>query len=301
MIPALRPLLAFAATLALAACGDRAAEQPPAPAPQETADETGPARQAAEEPAAAPDLRYSLKEETGAVSVEIATPQDVLSRDPALHARIFGQAEAQAEAFMASAAEAEAEAAAADYPYNPYQLSIDWSAPFDNGEIASLVGLNWQYTGGAHGNSYFETLTWSFADSAPIAVSDLFADTPETWNGLSRIAKEKLLQAKRERMSGYTDGEPEDPGSMWMDAIKDATAPEVSSFDLMTLVPSTQDGKAGGIKLYYPPYAVGPYAEGSYEIVLPQADIAQYIAPAYRDLFAGGPAPDPQLNQGGEE
>ncbi|WP_022698625.1 DUF3298 and DUF4163 domain-containing protein [Euryhalocaulis caribicus] len=303
MTAPIRLLLGAAAIIALAAC-DREAETPAAEQPSAAQDTAETGQAAAEAGAGAGDWAaeapFSLKEETDTATIEISTPEEVLSRDRALYEQIFVEADAAAEHFKQTAEEGKADAEANDYPFRPYTREVEWAAPFDNGEIASLIGQVWEYTGGAHGNNYYDTLTWSFTESGLLVTSDFFVPNQETWDGLSAIAREKLLQAKRERFAEYREAS-EDVDPMWMDAIKDATAPEVSSFDLMTLVPSTEDGKAGGIKLYYPPYAVGPYAEGSYEIVLPQADIAQYIAPAYRDLFAGGPAPDPQLNQGGEE
>ena len=40
------------------------------------------------------------------------------------------------------------------------------------------------------------------------------------------------------------------------------------------------------------PYQVGPYAEGSYEVTVPQAAFRALLAPAYADEFAGTPKPE---------
>ena len=55
------------------------------------------------------------------------------------------------------------------------------------------------------------------------------------------------------------------------------------------LAPSTTTGKAGGLIFLIGPYQVGPYAEGGYEIVVPQTAFRRLLAPAYADEFAGNP------------
>jgi len=56
------------------------------------------------------------------------------------------------------------------------------------------------------------------------------------------------------------------------------------------LAPSATAGKAGGLEFLINPYDVGPYAEGTYQIVVPQSAFRTLLAPAYADEFAGAPA-----------
>jgi len=58
---------------------------------------------------------------------------------------------------------------------------------------------------------------------------------------------------------------------------------------LRLLAPSTQPDKFGGAYIYYRPDSVGPYAEGSYDFVIPQSVFAADLRPAYKPLFAGEP------------
>ena len=46
------------------------------------------------------------------------------------------------------------------------------------------------------------------------------------------------------------------------------------------LAPSTVPGKIGGLVFLFDPYAVGAYAEGEYEVTLPQALFTAVLAPA---------------------
>ena len=55
------------------------------------------------------------------------------------------------------------------------------------------------------------------------------------------------------------------------------------------LAPSTTPGKAGGLIFLIGPYQVGPYAEGGYEVAIPQSVFRSLLAPAYADEFAGQP------------
>ena len=55
------------------------------------------------------------------------------------------------------------------------------------------------------------------------------------------------------------------------------------------LAAGTTAGKAGGLVFLIAPYLVGPYAEGSYEVTVPQSAFRSLLAPAYADEFAGQP------------
>ena len=60
------------------------------------------------------------------------------------------------------------------------------------------------------------------------------------------------------------------------DASETATAewykslePKLLKIGTVTLTPSTEAGKSSGLTFHYPPYAVGPYAEGEYVAFVP--------------------------------
>ena len=55
------------------------------------------------------------------------------------------------------------------------------------------------------------------------------------------------------------------------------------------LAGSTVDGHFGGVIVYYAPYAIGSYAEGSYQATIPQTLFREDLRPLFRDLFAGDP------------
>jgi hypothetical protein len=55
----------------------------------------------------------------------------------------------------------------------------------------------------------------------------------------------------------------------------------------VTLAPSTLSGKSSGLTFHYPPYAVGPYAEGGYVAFVPWQTFKSYLTPEGMRIFAG--------------
>ena len=47
-------------------------------------------------------------------------------------------------------------------------------------------------------------------------------------------------------------------------------------------------GRIAALRFVFPPYQVGPYADGMQVVEVPAARLLPMVAPAYRDLFAGG-------------
>jgi hypothetical protein len=65
----------------------------------------------------------------------------------------------------------------------------------------------------------------------------------------------------------------------------------------VTLAPSTEAGKSSGLTFHYPPYAVGPYAEGQYVAFVPWETLKPFLTLEGRRIFGGarpkGDAEDP--------
>ncbi len=55
----------------------------------------------------------------------------------------------------------------------------------------------------------------------------------------------------------------------------------------MTLAPSTEAGKSSGLTFHYPPYAVGPYAEGEYVAFVPWETLKTYLTAEGIRIFGG--------------
>lgn len=302
----MRIILLGASLLMLAACGQEAetpdqsqtpaAETPAerAPAEPDAVEPGGTAPPEAEAETEAPDEtetaaqtgEWGFEEVTEYATVSVSAPRAPLPHGEPLYKRSYEDSVAYAKEFLDTARQHAAEAEG-EYEFRPYDLTIRWTAPFATDEVASLVKLTGEYTGGAHPNSVYSTLNWSYDEQDPIDATELFVDAPATWEQLSGLARKALIAEKEARLTEA--GMEPTPEAMWMDAIEEATAPEADSFENMALVPSTQAGKAGGVRLYYSPYEVGAYAEGAYMTTIPQAEFADLVTEDYAALFAGEP------------
>jgi hypothetical protein len=63
--------------------------------------------------------------------------------------------------------------------------------------------------------------------------------------------------------------------------------PKLLKVGAVTLAPSTVSGKSSGLTFHYPPYAVGPYAEGEYVAFVPWETLKPYLTPEGMKIFAG--------------
>ena len=48
------------------------------------------------------------------------------------------------------------------------------------------------------------------------------------------------------------------------------------------------DGRIAALRFVFPPYQVGPYADGTQTVDVPANVLLPRVAPAYRPLFSGG-------------
>ena len=63
--------------------------------------------------------------------------------------------------------------------------------------------------------------------------------------------------------------------------------PKLLKIGAVTLAPSTEAGKSSGLTFHYPPYAVGPYAEGEYVAFVPRETLKSYLSPEGARIFGG--------------
>ncbi|SFP07697.1 Protein of unknown function [Bradyrhizobium sp. Ghvi] len=68
--------------------------------------------------------------------------------------------------------------------------------------------------------------------------------------------------------------------------FKDLT-PSLLKIGAVTLAPSTETGRSSGLTFHYPPYAVGPYAEGQYVAFVPWESLKPFLAPEGTRIFGG--------------
>ncbi len=197
---------------------------------------------------------------------------------PDLHARLYAAAVRDLREFS-EGAQADRTEAGGDEGMGAYNKSIEVAPGAETGKLFSLIRTDSEYTGGAHPNSSFAAILWDKALKREVAAADLFTKTGDL-SALDTALCAAINAEKRKR-----DPQAETVSLTGADMWK---CPRASTLPFV-LATGTQPGKAGGLVFLIGPYQVGPYAEGAYEVTVPQSAFRSLLAPAYADEFAGEP------------
>ncbi len=162
------------------------------------------------------------------------------------------------------------------------------------GRYVSVLRDDGTYQGGAHPNSYTDTILWDRDARRRMNIRPLFRETADngpTMNALARLArlavateKLKLDNVNIEVLKGkLTPERLAELDSMIANGIQ----PSLLKLGPISLAPSTEPGKSSGLTFHYSPYAVGSYAEGYYIVFVPWTDFKAYLSPQGAALFGG--------------
>lgn len=181
-----------------------------------------------------------------------------------------------AEAQVASQADARARGVATA---DGYFFTASWTSRPAGDRYLDVRGQVSQYTGGAHPMTTLEAFVWDRLGQRRLALADLLRNpvpgSPAVL-ALAGAARAALIAVKRSRAPDY------DPAK---DSFIGATGdgpfvPDLARFARnVELLPRSADGTGGGLLFVYSPYEVGPYAEGSYEVLVPAAIAAPLLKP----------------------
>lgn len=208
------------------------------------------------------DFEYSYPAEAGNV--------------PTLRARLDNELEKERKLLKADALEARADAADNGFPYNAYSTNISWKLASALPDWLSLSRLEWTYAGGAHGNSVFGSMVWDKSKDRMVAPSSMFK-SPKALTAAVREPFCKALNQQRAKKRGArVDAGSDEMFSECIDPMNSSALVPVSSnrrtFDRLTFL--------------IPPYAAGPYVEGSYEVTLPVTQaVLDAVKPEYSAVF----------------
>lgn len=144
----------------------------------------------------------------------------------------------------------------------------------------SVVRSDYVNSGGAHPNSDVDTILWDNAAGKRISIRPFFTDLADGSAALKAIRLAIIASLKSEKMKRDI-AEPADP--KWTKSIE----PKLLKIGAVTLAPSTEAGKSSGLSFHYPPYAVGPYAEGGYVAFVPWAKLKPYLSAEGTAIFGG--------------
>ncbi|HEY0235840.1 MAG TPA: RsiV family protein [Afipia sp.] len=146
----------------------------------------------------------------------------------------------------------------------------------------SLVRQDYENTHGAHPNTYINTILWDDTGKKRISIRPFFKETADGGPTLTTMVKAVIaaLKDEKKRRGAADDGT---SGIDWYNGIE----PSLLKIGPVTLAPSTEPDKSSGLIFHYEPYAVGPYAEGSFEAFVPWQVLQPYLSPEGAAIFSG--------------
>jgi hypothetical protein len=112
------------------------------------------------------------------------------------------------------------------------------------------------FTGGAHGNTFSFPLTYDLATGEPIRLGTLFRSGTAWPDTLAALTTARLAAAQ---------------DTSWL--FEDQVPATPGTFDFFTL-------GADSLTVFFPPYAIAPYAAGAFEVTLPYTDLRPVLSPS---------------------
>lgn len=172
-------------------------------------------------------------------------------------------------------AEARADAAKYDYPFRRFLFGMGWEVSGKTEGLLSLVGAQSTYTGGAHGNRFYDALVWNKSAGKGMATREVFVSA----SALEQAVREPYC-AKLQTMRAARIGKEMVEGIDVFDSC-----PPIS--DLAVVLVSDEATAFNRIDLVAAPYVAGSYVEGEYVVELPVTQaVIKAAKPDYRDAFA---------------
>lgn len=267
-------ILVLVAALALAACQR---ETPPAP------DAAGEPPPPVATPAATAEAPVELKdviESNDRYVIGISYPAAV-NRHPGL-AKALSDYTADERAELMQAVDAFGN----DKPSAPYELSLAFEQVVDTPQIVAVAADGSRYTGGAHGQPLIARFVWLSQQDARLTAAALIPGT-KGWQAVSDYVREQLHTAVVNR-ADEDELAPVDRAALIKSTfrmIDEGTEPDAANFSEFVPVLDAA-GRITALRFVFPPYQVGPYADGTQTVDVPAALLLPHVAPAYAELFA---------------
>jgi len=274
LTPVIRTGLAGLLLVALAAC-----QRAPEPTPATPAPAAAPTATQAPPPAAdAPVSLADVIETDPRYVVGISYPP-AAAADPGLAKALHDYAQAARGELM------QAVAGLQDKPTAPYELSLGFRELMRTADVVAVAADGSLYTGGAHGQPLVARFVWLPQQQRILTAQDLLA-SPEAWGPVADYVGEQLSAAAHTRAADEAL-EPADRERLLAMALKmidEGTQPRPENFSQFEPVPAA-DGRIAALRFVFPPYQVGPYADGVQSVEVPAAVLRPHLAADVSGLF----------------
>jgi hypothetical protein len=234
---------------------------------------------AAVRPACADEPKPDFAIKTKAVDVSV-TLDAKIKADPALAADCLAEGRKWAEKNRVEA-EKTKRTEPKFFPPDGYIYQRDYvTRSVVGGRYVSIVRNDYESTGGAHPNTYVDTILWDSAARKRISIRPFFTETADGGPTLTAMVKDIVAALKAEKKARDVANSTEID---WYKGIE----PKLLRIGPVTLAPSTEAGKSSGLTFHYQPYAVGSYAEGSYVAFVPWERLKPYLTADGAAIFGG--------------
>lgn len=175
-----------------------------------------------------------------------------------------------------------------DKPTAPYDLTLSFTDVLDTPQMVAVAADGNSYTGGAHGSPLIARFVWLPQHNKLLTAKELVPQAAG-WKSISDYVREQLHTKLSERVDA-DDMPPAERAEMIREAgkmIDEGSEAEADNFSQFEPVVGS-DGKLSALRFVFPPYQVGPYADGVQTVDVPASVLLPQVAPAYRGYFSGG-------------
>ncbi len=173
-----------------------------------------------------------------------------------------------------------------DKPTAPYELSLSFEKLLETPQVVAVAADGSRYTGGAHGQPLIARFVWLPQQNHLLSAGDLVA-TPAGWQAVSDYVREQLLTGVTLRADA-DELEPAERSEVLKNAsrmIDDGTEPKAENFAHFVPVLDAS-GHISALRFVFPPYQVGPYADGTQTVDVPASVLRPHLSTTYSGLFA---------------
>lgn len=200
-----------------------------------------------------------------------------LERYPALVALLSGEVEKDHATYLGYAEEDRDDAGQVEgRSFHSHYYHKAWVIEAELPRFLSLSARLENFTGGAHGNRYFDALVWDKQEGRALQAADLFTSLA-AFEAVAGPEACRALNAERRERRAEFGAEPPYEG-----------AQDCPAFDEVAIVPRSASGVAfDTVGFLYAPYVAGPYVEGEYFTELPLDEaMVEAVKPEYRAFFS---------------
>lgn len=129
-----------------------------------------------------------------------------------------------------------------------YSLDSNYQVRFNSEEMLSLEQTYMDYLGGAHPNTYLDTLNVDLRDGRLLTLGDMFKGDSDYLTRLNAIVGRQV--AESQQLKGYFN------------------KVEIDGTENFYITDNAE------LVIVYPPYAIAPYAAGTIEFIIPVSQVA---------------------------